>query len=68
MLIRMAAAVLLGAAAYLIHAGPMLEFLLFFAAYLIIGGDIAVRAVKNISRGQVFDEHFLMALATIGAF
>ncbi|MGR6857479.1 heavy metal translocating P-type ATPase [Bacillus halotolerans] len=68
MLIRMAAAVLLGAAAYLIHAGPMLEFLLFFAAYLIIGGDIVVRAVKNISRGQVFDEHFLMALATIGAF
>ncbi|MGV6972303.1 heavy metal translocating P-type ATPase [Bacillus halotolerans] len=68
MLIRMAAAVLLGAAAYLIHAGSMLEFLLFFAAYLIIGGDIVVRAVKNISRGQVFDEHFLMALATIGAF
>ncbi|MEC1623933.1 heavy metal translocating P-type ATPase [Bacillus mojavensis] len=68
MLIRMAAAVILGAAAYLIHAGPILEFLLFFAAYLIIGGDIVVRAVKNISRGQVFDEHFLMALATIGAF
>ncbi|MGW8264337.1 P-type ATPase, partial [Bacillus sp. LR--39] len=31
-------------------------------------GDIVIRAVKNIIRGQVFDEHFLMALATIGAF
>ncbi|WP_445487988.1 heavy metal translocating P-type ATPase [Niallia sp. 03133] len=44
------------------------EFLLFLLAYLIIGGDIVLRAVKNIIRGQVFDEHFLMALATIGAF
>ncbi|SPU04645.1 copper(I)-transporting ATPase [Bacillus tequilensis] len=67
MLIRMAAAVILGAAAYFVHSGTV-EFLLFFVAYLIIGGDIVIRAVKNISRGQVFDEHFLMALATIGAF
>ncbi|MEI1422952.1 cadmium-translocating P-type ATPase [Bacillus cabrialesii] len=67
MLIRMAASVILGAAAYFVHSGTI-EFLLFLAAYLIIGGDIVIRAVKNISRGQVFDEHFLMALATIGAF
>ncbi|KIN36823.1 Lead, cadmium, zinc and mercury transporting ATPase [Bacillus subtilis] len=65
MLIRMAAAVILGAAAYLVHSGTIE---LFLAAYLIIGGDIVIRAVKNIIRGQVFDEHFLMALATIGAF
>lgn len=44
------------------------ELGLFLIAYLIIGGDIVLRAVKNILRGQVFDEHFLMALATIGAF
>lgn len=44
------------------------EFGLFFLAYLIIGGDILLRAAKNIFRGQVFDEHFLMAIATIGAF
>ncbi|MGP7818503.1 heavy metal translocating P-type ATPase [Niallia sp. 01092] len=44
------------------------EFLLFLLAYLIIGGDIVLRAVKNIMRGQWFDEHFLMAIATIGAF
>ncbi|WP_434178289.1 heavy metal translocating P-type ATPase [Bacillus stercoris] len=67
MLIRMAAAVILGAAAYLVHSGTI-KFCLFLAAYLIIGGDIVIRAVKNIIRGQVFDEHFLMALATIGAF
>lgn len=63
----MAAAVILGAAAYLVHSGTI-EFFLFLGAYLIIGGDIVIRAVKNIIRGQVFDEHFLMALATIGAF
>lgn len=67
MLIRMAAAVILGAAAYLVHSGKI-EFFLFLGAYLIIGGDIMIRAAKNIIRGQVFDEHFLMALATIGAF
>ncbi|WP_394542701.1 heavy metal translocating P-type ATPase [Priestia aryabhattai] len=44
------------------------ELGLFLIAYIIIGGDIVLRAVKNIIRGQVFDEHFLMALATIGAF
>ncbi|MDH8001270.1 heavy metal translocating P-type ATPase [Bacillus cereus] len=41
---------------------------LFLISYIIIGGDIVLRAIKNIFRGQVFDENFLMALATIGAF
>ncbi|NLY76604.1 MAG: cadmium-translocating P-type ATPase [Tissierellia bacterium] len=45
-----------------------LELALFLAAYLIIGGDVLLRAAKNISRGQVFDENFLMGIATIGAF
>ncbi|MEG1993708.1 MAG: heavy metal translocating P-type ATPase, partial [Oscillospiraceae bacterium] len=35
--------------------------------YLIIGGDVLTRAVSNIFRGQIFDENFLMAIATIGA-
>lgn len=48
-------------------SGPV-ELGLFLLAYLIVGGDIVWRAVKNIGRGQVFDEHFLMAVATIGAF
>ncbi|MGG2067204.1 heavy metal translocating P-type ATPase [Bacillus sp. S14(2024)] len=41
---------------------------LFLIAYIIIGGEIVLRAVKNITRGQVFDENFLMAVATLGAF
>lgn len=40
----------------------------YLLAYLIIGGDIVKNAAQNIVHGQVFDENFLMALATIGAF
>jgi Cd2+/Zn2+-exporting ATPase len=43
-------------------------FVLFVVAYLTVGGDIVLRAIKNISRGVVFDENFLMSVATIGAF
>ncbi len=42
--------------------------LLYLIPYLIIGHDVLIRAAGNISRGQIFDENFLMALATIGAF
>lgn len=42
--------------------------ILFGIAYLIAGGDVVLKAVRNIFRGQVFDENFLMAVATIGAF
>ena len=41
---------------------------IFFASYLIVGGDILLKAARNILRGQVFDENFLMSIATIGAF
>ncbi len=44
------------------------EFGMFFASYLLVGGEVLLRAAKNILRGQVFDENFLMAIATIGAF
>ncbi len=40
----------------------------YLVGYLIIGGDVLLRAAKNIKRGKVFDENFLMAVATIGAF
>ena len=46
---------------YLINA-------LFLAAYMIIGGDVIKTAAFNITKGQVFDENFLMAIASIGAF
>lgn len=40
----------------------------FLAAYVIIGGDVVKNAVKNIGGGQIFDENFLMTIATVGAF
>ncbi|MGH0430836.1 heavy metal translocating P-type ATPase [Bacillus hominis] len=46
----------------------MITIPLFVLAYLLIGGDIVWRAIRNITRGQVFDENFLMAIATVGAF
>lgn len=49
-------------------AGRWLRFLLYLADYTIIGHDILRRAVKGIRSGQVFDENFLMAIATAGAF
>ncbi|WP_445330245.1 heavy metal translocating P-type ATPase [Tepidibacter sp. Z1-5] len=45
-----------------------IEFIIFFIAYILIGGDVLLKAFKNILRGQVFDENFLMCIATIGAF
>lgn len=44
------------------------EFIIFIISYLLIGGGVVLRALKNISKGQVFDENFLMSVATIGAF
>ncbi len=44
------------------------EFLIFFTAYLIFGGAVLLRAGRNIVSGKIFDENFLMALATVGAF
>lgn len=44
------------------------EYLLFVTAYLIVGWKVIFSAVKNIIRGQVFNEHFLMSIATLGAF
>ncbi|RKD21399.1 Cd2+/Zn2+-exporting ATPase [Caminicella sporogenes DSM 14501] len=45
-----------------------LKISLFLASYLLIGGKILFKAIKNIQRGQIFDENFLMVIATIGAF
>lgn len=44
------------------------RFICYLAVYLIIGYDIVKKAFKGIKNGQVFDENFLMAIATIGAF
>jgi len=51
----------------LVQLNKWLEFVLYLVPYLIIGYDILKKAIKGIAKGQVFDENFLMAVATIGA-
>ena len=46
----------------------VVKFVVFFVAYLIAGGDILLKAFRNIIKGEVFDENFLMSIATLGAF
>jgi Cd2+/Zn2+-exporting ATPase len=50
------------------EAGGPLILGLFIAAYLLAGGEVLLRALKNIRRGEIFDENFLMAIASLGAF
>lgn len=44
------------------------KFLFFTAAYLVFGGTVLLKAARNIAAGKIFDENFLMAIATLGAF
>lgn len=44
------------------------ELILYLISYVIVGGEVVLRALKNIRRGEIFDENFLMSIATIGAF
>ena len=50
------------------HVSLPVELGVLIVAYIILGWDVVWQAVKNITRGQIFDEHFLMSLSTIGAF
>ncbi|MUG86235.1 cadmium-translocating P-type ATPase [Paenibacillus timonensis] len=68
MVARLITGLAIGAAAFALSLSEELELILFLAAYLIMGGDIVFKALKNIVRGQVFDEYFLMSIATVGAF
>lgn len=47
---------------------PSFELLIFLMSYLLVGSEVLIRAANNIRRGQVFDENFLMSIATVGAF
>lgn len=51
-----------------VEVSDNIELILFLVAYLIVGRDVVKRAAKNILSGQVFDENFLMTIATFGAF
>ena len=67
MLCRIIITAVLVLAIRLFSIGGLPRTLLYLAAYLIIGYDILRKAGKGIVRGQVFDENFLMAVATVGA-
>lgn len=56
------------AIALLYNENNKISIILFVASYLAIGGEVILTAIKNILRGEVFDENFLMSIATIGAF
>lgn len=68
MLIRIIISAVLLAAAALSPVEGIVRLAVFLVPYAVIGWDVLWKAVRNICHGQVFDENFLMALATIGAF
>ncbi len=66
-------AVMFAVAIILSYMLPILEdyyidLALFLTAYFVIGGDVVKKACTNIAKGQIFDENFLMLIATVGAF
>lgn len=67
-LIRIVSAGVLTVIAALIPLDGIWKGLAFAVPYLVIGWDVLWSAVRNIAHGQVFDEKFLMAVATLGAF
>lgn len=67
-LTRIFIALFIFAAGMIANFTDTIQFILFFIAYLIAGADVLLTAFKNITRGEVFDENFLMSVATLGAF
>ncbi|MDO5408002.1 MAG: heavy metal translocating P-type ATPase [Eubacteriales bacterium] len=67
MVIRLAVSAIFFISAIIIEGTSSLAWIPFLAAYLFAGYDIPMKAVRNIRHGQVFDENFLMTVATIGA-
>lgn len=53
---------------FILDSDAILQFTVFLVGYLVVGYDVILKAVRNIGHGQVFDEHLLMVIATVGAF
>ncbi len=68
MLTRILVSAVLFALSFLLPLSGLLRLFYFATVYAVVGWDVLWRAARNIAHGQVFDENFLMALATIGAF
>lgn len=52
----------------ILSAPLLVELAFLIAAYIILGGSVVIKAAKNIIKGRIFDENFLMSLSTVGAF
>lgn len=52
----------------LFQFAPLVELGVFLTSYLLVGGDVIIKALRNLMQGQLFDENFLMGIATVGAF
>ncbi len=67
-ILRLAAGIVLFAVGLVFSFPWQLELAVFLLSFLLVGGEVLLRAARDILRGQVFDESFLMSVATIGAF
>ena len=67
LLTRIIVAAVLFLAGSLLHLPELAEMAVFLICYVVVGWDIVWKAITNILHGQVFDENFLMTIATIGA-
>ena len=67
-IVKLAIGMALFLPAVFLSLNSKIELVLYLAAYFIVGGEVLLRAVKNSMKGQIFDENFLMCIATVGAF
>lgn len=67
-LLRLCVSIVIFIVALMLPVEGYLKLLFFLVPYAVIGGDVLWKAVRNIAHGQVFDENFLMGVATVGAF
>ncbi len=68
LLLRIALATVILAAGLIFNSQDTTSFFIFTAAYLLAGWEVLYHALKNIFKGKIFDENFLMSIATLGAF
>ena len=66
--VSLAAGAILFVLGMVLRLPPAVDLAVFLAAYVLVGGEIVLQALKNIAKGEVFDENFLMSVASIGAF
>lgn len=67
-LIRLIIGAVIFSIAVIFKFSTVIEFILYFSSYIIVGGEVLLKAFRNIIKGQIFDENVLMSIATIGAF